>query len=145
MLRYFLSAEAKGAGLELKPPRALDAGFDLQSLTPVTINPGERVLVRTGLHIAVPEGWVALVRDRSSVALRGVVTAAGVIDSGYRGEVKVLFYNLSPEPISFAVGDRIAQCIVLPHYTGDDCQEVNTLEELGITERGAGGFGSSGK
>ena len=144
MFRYFLSEEASALGLALRAPRPLDAGFDLPSLEEVTIEPLEQARLRTGIHIAVPEGWVALVRDRSSVALRGGVTVAGVIDSAYRGEVQVLMYNLSAEPLSFKVGERIAQLVVVPHLPGTDCEEVSSLAELGDTQRGEGGFGSTG-
>lgn len=144
MFRYFLNEEARTRGLLLRAPRALDAGFDLPSLDDISIAPNELVRLRTGIHIAVPEGWVALVRDRSSVALRGGVTVAGVIDSAYRGEVQVLMYNLSAEPLVFKLGERIAQLVVVPHLHGADCEEVSSLLELGDTERGEGGFGSTG-
>ena len=142
---YFLNSEAQSKGIELGVPRELDAGFDLPSLDPIVIEPGAFVLLRTGVHLAVPEGWVGLVRDRSSVALKGGVTVAGVIDASYRGEVKVAFYNFSKEPLTFQVGERIAQIIIVPHLAGSQCTRVELLDGLGDTVRGAGGFGSTGK
>ncbi len=145
VLHYFLNSEAKSRGIELLVPRELDAGFDLPSLDEVTIEPGAFALLRTGVHLAVPEGWVGLIRDRSSVALKGGVTSAGVIDASYRGEVKVAFHNLGKEALTFNTGDRIAQILILPHLAGTQSAKVELLEGLGDTVRGAGGFGSTGK
>jgi dUTP pyrophosphatase len=100
--------------------------------------------VPTGVHLAIPIGWVGLVRDRSSVALKGGVTAAGVIDAGYRGEVKVIMHNLGTEPLVFNPGDRIAQCVILQHFIGEDVVEAKELDSLGNTARGQNGFGSTG-
>ena len=148
-LRYFLSQEARDANLQFKAPRLGDAGFDLPSLSAVEIKPGTFQAVRTGIHLAIPLGYVGIVRDRSSVALRGGACTAGVIDASYRGEVKVVIHNLGPEPLTFAKGDRIAQIILLPHYGTHDTQmstvQVEALEGLGTTERAAGGFGSTGR
>lgn len=144
-LRYFLNQEAKASGIELRVPRELDAGFDLPSLKAVTVPPRSFALLETGVHLAIPAGWVGLIRDRSSVALRGGACTAGVIDASYRGEVKVAFHNLSSEPISFSVGERIAQCVVVPHLPGSQSLAVETAEALGETVRGQGGFGSTGK
>ena len=145
MLQYFLSPEAVERQIELRVPRPADAGFDLPSLDAVIVQPGAFALLRTGVHLAIPEGWVGLVRDRSSVALRGGAVTAGVIDASYRGEVKVAFHNLGKEPIAFAVGDRIAQIVIIPHLPGSESKRVAALEQLGETDRGSGGFGSTGK
>ena len=144
-LKYFLNEKAVSVALPVKPPRELDAGFDLPALNDTIIEPGTMTAIETGIHLSIPEGFVGLVRDRSSIALRGGVTVAGVIDAAYRGEVKVLMHNLGKEPLAFKRGERIAQCLVVPHLSGNQCEEVKTLEELGSTERGAGGFGSTGK
>jgi dUTP pyrophosphatase len=143
-LGFYLTADARERGLLFKPPRPQDAGFDLQSLEEVEIEPNNSRLIRTGLHLAIPEGWVGLVRDRSSVAMRGGVISAGVIDSAYRGEVKVLMHNFGSEPLRFSTGERFAQCLILPHLEGRYCVEARELDELGETERGPGGFGSTG-
>lgn len=145
LLRFFLSEQACSLGVKLGIPREGDAGFDLASLETFSLDPGESQLVSTGVHFAIPNGWVGIVRDRSSMALRGGTTAAGVIDASYRGEVKVLLRNLGDNVLKIEIGERIAQCLFLPHLSGTDCQGVSSLESLGATERGAGGFGSTGR
>jgi len=91
MLSFYRTEEAKSKEVTLRAPKEGDAGFDLPSLEDVTILPGEQVILSTGIHVAIPFGWVGIVRDRSSVGIKGGLTTAGVIDSGYRGEVKVVF------------------------------------------------------
>lgn len=144
-LKFFLSEEAKKSGLTFSPPRALDAGFDLPSLAYVEVPPLSFSLVRTGLHVAIPENWVGLVRDRSSVALRGGITVAGVIDASYRGEIKIAMYNLAGDVLVFECGERIAQLIIVPHFGSIFCEEVERFDLLGETSRGGDGFGSTGR
>lgn len=121
-----------------------DAGADLMSTVDVTLAPGERVLVPTGIALALPPGFVALVHPRSGLAARHgltIVNAPGTIDSGYRGEVKVLLLNTDRhEPIVLARGDRIAQ-LVIQRYEHAHFVEVESLDE---SARGAGGYGSTG-
>ena len=143
-LKYFLTEEARSKGLALKLPRTLDAGFDLPCLEDSLVEPGKTSRLQTGIHLAIPEGWVGLLRDRSSVASKGGSLLAGVIDAGYRGEVQVLLHNLGSNPLSFSSGDRIAQCIIVPHLSAQHTTEVNTLQELGQTTRASQGFGSTG-
>ena len=143
--KYYRNELARERGIDIKIPRAEDAGLDLPSLDDITILPGGSAVISTGIHVAIPLNWVGIIRDRSSVASRGGVTAAGVIDSGYRGEVKVLVFNLGKKELSFKRGERIAQLISLPHMPYNQSVEVETLEDLGDTERGHGGFGSTGK
>lgn len=120
-----------------------DAGLDLTAAEDLTVTAGQRVAVPTGLAVAVPPGWVGLVHPRSGMALdRGltVVNAPGTIDAGYRGELKVLLVNLGDEPVEISRGDRVAQLLM---------QRVGRAvlvesDDLGETERGAGGFGSTG-
>ena len=145
ILKYCLSEEARKAGVQLGCPRPMDAGFDLPALHDVTILPGGFALIPTGVHFAIPENWVGLVRDRSSVALKGGAATAGVIDAAYRGEVRISMHNLSGEPLSFKRSDRIAQLVVVPHLAGERSSEVSSLTELGSSERGPGGFGSTGR
>ncbi len=145
VLQYHLTKEAKDAGVAFKIPRELDAGFDIACSVDTEIAPKSFALIETGLHLAIPENWVALLRDRSSVALRGGVVTAGVIDASYRGEVKIAMHNLSDETLSFKCGERVAQALVIPHLPGSQSLEAKSLETLGETERGAGGFGSTGK
>jgi dUTP pyrophosphatase len=120
-----------------------DAAVDLQTRNDISLEPGERAAVPTGLVVAIPEGHAGLVLPRSGHALRsgvGVVNGPGLIDSGYRGEVSVLLINHGSERVSFAKGDRIAQLAVVP-VASVEWVEVETLDE---TERGSGGFGSTG-
>ena len=120
-----------------------DAAVDLQTRCDVTLEPGERASVPTGLAVAIPEGFAGLVLPRSGHALRlgvGVVNGPGLIDSGYRGEVSVLLINHGAEAVRFTKGDRIAQLAVVP-VTPVEWTEVDELDE---TSRGSGGFGSTG-
>ena len=121
-----------------------DAGYDLRAAEACTLGPGERASVGTGLAVAVPPGCAGLVLPRSGLALRhgiALVNAPGLIDSGYRGEVRVLLLNTDgSEPFEVAVGDRIAQLVVVRHEAGE-LEEVESLDE---TVRGSAGFGSTG-
>lgn len=144
-MRYFLSPEARDAYAELTHKRITDAGLDLRCVEPTTIFAGGFELVSTGLHVEIPEGFFGLVRDRSSVALRGGVCVAGVIDSSYRGEIKVAMHNLGKDPLKFEPGERFAQMILIPHYAIENLSRVDSVEDLTSTERGSGGFGSTGR
>ena len=121
-----------------------DAGADLVTAEDVTLRPGERALVRTGIALAVPEGYVALVHPRSGLAARhglSIVNTPGTIDAGYRGEVKVLLVNLDPaEPIELRRGDRVAQ-LVFQRVEQAAFAEVEVLPD---SARGDGGYGSTG-
>ena len=121
-----------------------DAGLDLYALEAAVLAPGERASVPTGIAVEIPPGLAGLVLPRSGLAARhgiSVVNAPGLIDSGYRGEVRVLLLNTDREqPFELAAGDRIAQLVLVP-------VELPTPVEVGSltdTARGAGGFGSSG-
>jgi len=121
-----------------------DAGLDLTSVEAVTLGPGERASVATGLAIAVPDGWVGLVHPRSGLARRHGITvtnAPGTIDAGYRGEVLVLLVNLGSDEVQLAAGERIAQLLL--QRVGH--AQVVEVEELDDTPRGQGGFGSTGR
>lgn len=121
-----------------------DAGADLHAREDVTLAPGERRLVPTGLAVAIPEGHVGFVHPRSGLAARhglGMVNAPGVIDSGYRGEIQVNLINHDPHtPIALKRGDRIAQLVIQTVVTAD----FQPVEDLDDTARGTGGHGSSG-
>jgi dUTP pyrophosphatase len=120
-----------------------DAAVDLHSRVDLTLRPGERSAVPTGIAVSIPDGFAGLILPRSGHANRhgiGVVNGPGLIDSGYRGEISVLLINHGGESVSFARGDRIAQLAIVPVPTVE-WTEVETLDE---TERGDGGFGSSG-
>jgi dUTP pyrophosphatase len=121
-----------------------DAGYDLHALEPATLEPGERAMVRTGVAIELPAGHAGLVLPRSGLAARhgiALVNAPGLIDAGYRGEVKVLLLNTDREaPFAIASGDRIAQLVVVAVAA----PAVIEVAELAASVRGDGGFGSTG-
>ena len=117
-----------------------DAGCDLYSDEDVIIKSGESVLVSTGVAMAIPENHAGLIWDRSSMGVKGIHRFAGVVDSGYRGEVKVCLFNTG-EDYKIVRGDRIAQILIQPVPN----IELREVEDLNNTERGIGGFGSSGK
>jgi dUTP pyrophosphatase len=133
---------------EARPPTRAhegDAGFDLHAVEAASIAPGERASVGTGVAVAIPDGHAGLVVPRSGLAARhgiSLVNAPGLIDAGYRGELRVLLMNGDPKE-SFRVdpGDRIAQLVVLA-VAAPELEEVAALD---ATSRGEGGFGSSGR
>ncbi len=136
---------ANGADLPL-PSYATtgSAGLDLRSADSLTLKPGARALVATGIAIALPNDYEAQVRPRSGLAVKHGVTvlnSPGTIDADYRGEIKVPLINLGTDDFVITRGDRIAQMIVAP-VTMAELVEVDTLDD---TSRGAGGFGSSGR
>lgn len=121
------------------------AGMDLRAniAEPITLQPMERRIIPTGLHIALPEGYEAQVRPRSGLALKHGITvlnSPGTIDADYRGELGVLLINLSTEPFVIEAGERIAQMVIARHEQG----EFRLVEELDETERGEGGYGHTG-
>lgn len=124
----------------------LSAGMDLRANLdkPIVLKPMERCLVPTGLYIALPEGYEAQVRPRSGLALKkgiGVLNAPGTIDADYRGEIGVILVNLSAEDFTVEDGERIAQMVVARH----ERVEWDETDSLDATERGAGGFGHTGR
>ena len=132
--RYPEYQTAGAAGMDLRA--ALDA--------PVVLQPGKRALVPTGLYLGLPEGYEAQIRARSGLAIRhgiGLVNGIGTIDSDYRGEICVALINLGEEPFTVQDGDRIAQMVIARY----ERVEWEPAENLGETERGAGGFGHTGK
>lgn len=135
-----------GAKLPVVAHPGEDLGYDVFSLEDAVLEPHKTARVRTGISVEArhPETGVALgllVRDRSSMASRGVATTAGVIDAGYRGEVQIVMTNLGTEPIELKAGEKIAQMIPVPVLTGT-VEEVEALEESARLEKG---FGSSGR
>ncbi|MDA9360324.1 dUTP diphosphatase [Flavobacteriaceae bacterium] len=122
------------------------AGVDLRAnlANPITLAPLERTIIGTGLKMALPEGYEAQVRPRSGLAAKhglSVLNAPGTIDADYRGEVGVILVNLSNEPFTIQPGERIAQLVIAQY----EQVRWNLQETLDTTERGAGGFGSTGK
>lgn len=122
-----------------------DAGLDLLAAEDVTLKPGERSGIRTGVAVAIPEGFAGFVHARSGKALReglALVNAPGLIDAGYRGEIKVVAVNLdTTSPIHITRGEKIAQLVIQPVAA----VELAEVDELSGSERGSGGFGSTGR
>lgn len=124
--------------------KAGDAGADLATRIDFTINPGERMLVPTGISIALPNGYVALVHPRSGLAIKhgiSMVNTPGTVDAGYRGELQVILINHDlTQPVSFKKGDRIAQLVIQQVERA----EFVEVQDLPGSERSTGGFGSTG-
>lgn len=122
-----------------------DAGFDLHSIAQVELGPGERAAIPTGLAVEIPQGWAGLVLPRSGNALRhgiALVNAPGLIDSGYRGEIRVLLLNTDAHSgFGIAPGDRIAQLVLVAHGS----PQPVWVDELSDSDRSTGGFGSTGR
>ena len=117
------------------------AGLDLSSVESVVIEPGDRAIVATGLAVIIPNNTYLRIAPRSGLAAKhGIDVLAGVVDSDYRGEIKVILVNLGKEPFAVMPGERIAQAILEQCVIAD----VETVEELTDTDRGANGFGSTG-
>jgi len=122
--------------------KPLDAGLDLRSSEDAVIKPLERKLISTGIAVALPTNFVGLIWDRSGNSVRhGVHCMAGVIDAGYRGEIKVLMINLGNADFEVKKNDRIAQLLIQPVLQGD----LRVVDKLDETHRGDTGFGSSGR
>ena len=143
-MRVKIVNHSKHALPEYQTP--LSAGLDIRANLDesVTLRPLERAMIPTGLFVELPEGCEMQIRPRSGLAAKHGITvlnSPGTIDADYRGEIKVILVNLSNEPFTIESGERIAQMIVA-RYEQIEWQPV---EELGATERGAGGFGSTGK
>lgn len=121
--------------------RAGDAGLNLYSAEDLVLKGGERQAIKTGIKMEIPDGYVGLIWDRSGMAFNdGIKTMAGVVDSGYRGEVKVVLMNLSKEDFEIKKGYKIAQMIIQKFESA----EIEITENLSGSERGNGGFGSTG-
>ncbi len=136
-----------GEGLELPSyATAGSSGCDLRAAieTDLTVVPGGRTLVPTGLAVAIPEGYEGQVRMRSGLAIEtglALLNAPGTIDSDYRGEIRVILANLGTEPVTISRGDRIAQLVIAPVARA----RLERVDELPATSRHTGGFGSTGK
>lgn len=118
-----------------------DVGIDIYSREHRTLEQGEPYLFKTGFATEFPEGWVAMICDRSSMGLKGVKVLGGIIDPAYRGEWGVVLTNLTRKEVVIKPGDRIAQIIFMPVAT----PSIRLTSELSETQRGSGGFGSTGK
>lgn len=118
-----------------------DAGLDLYALEEITIQPGEHARFWNGFALEFPEGFAAIVKDKSSLSKAGLHTMGGVFDAGYRGEYNVHLVNLSGKPYTVEKGHKVAQLIIFPIAIA----ELEEVENLSDSERGQGSFGSSGK
>jgi len=118
-----------------------DAGMDLYSKEEVVLQPGERKVIGTGIAMAIPSGHVGLIWDKSGLAAKhGLKTMAGVVDSGYRGEVGVVLHNLSSNEFKVEKNSKVAQMLIQPIHSN----QVLDVDDLDETTRGDGGFGSTG-
>ena len=139
-----MELKVKKVQMDAKLPQygyAGDAGLDLFSSIDFILEKGQVEAIPSGVKVAIPDGYVGLIWDKSGVSLKGVHRLAGVIDSGYRGEVKVVMINLSDKPFAINKGMKIAQMLVQPITM----VRVVEAEDLDNTSRGEGGFGSTGK
>jgi dUTP pyrophosphatase len=149
-MRVFRVRGERDADLPVPAPATPEsAGLDLRAAVTdeLVLAPGERALVPTGFALAIPPGFEGQVRPRSGLALRHGITipnAPGTIDSDYRGEVAVLLQNGGKEPFRLRRGERIAQLVIAPIALAE-LEEVAAQDDLGATERGSGGFGSTGR
>ena len=125
------------------PERAhnADAGYDLRSPITDRLYAGQAIVIDTGVHVAIPEGYAGFLKSKSGLNVRHDIVGEGVIDSGYTGSIRVKLYNHGAESYMIEKGDKISQLVLLPIYT-PDLEQVAALEE---TERGSGGFGSTGR
>lgn len=120
-----------------------DAAFDLYSIEDIVLLPGRRYVFKIGIASEFPRGWYVSVRGKSGLAQKyGIDVLAGVIDAGYRGEWGVVLVNLGEQPMNVEKGDKIAQASLLPL---PDQAEIKEVEEISDSERGIGGFGSTGR
>lgn len=117
-----------------------DSGMDLHALEKELLEPGEVRAIRTGIALAIPEGYEGQVRPRSGLSCDGAIAILGTIDSGYRGEIKIIVHNADAYSYLIRQGDRIAQLVIAPVATA----ELVEVDELDETERGSDGFGSTG-
>lgn len=131
----------KGAHM---PERAhdTDAGIDLRTPVAVTVPAHGSVVVDTGVHVQLPANTVGMLKSKSGLNVKHGITSEGVIDVGYTGSIKVKLYNHTPYPYAFNAGDKITQLVILPlAYVG----ELEQVSELDDSDRGDGGFGSTGR
>ena len=125
------------------PERAheLDAGYDLRTPEDVTIYGGLNATIDTGVHVQIPDGYVGFLKSKSGLNVKDNITGEGVIDAGYTGSIKVKLYNNGNFTKHFYKGDKIIQLVILPIYT-PELERVDSMEK---TDRGANGFGSTGR
>lgn len=125
------------------PERAheADAGYDIRSPIKTILYAGEAVVIDTGVHVQIPEGYVGMLKSKSGLNVKHDIVGEGVIDSGYTGSIRVKLYNHGTESYMIEVGYKISQLVILPIYT----PSIQLVDELEDTERGDRGFGSTGR
>lgn len=132
--------ENKAIGIQV--PKSGDAGWDLVAMETVSISHGYAKKIPINIKVEIPEGWVGLIMDRSSMAADNWAVTGGVIDSSYRGQIQVVMNNLSENSVrQIVAGNRIAQMVIVPFYA----DHMRVVDDLNITERNEDGFGSTGK
>lgn len=119
-----------------------DAGLDLRSPWLVVIPPHSSKEIDTGVHVEIPSGYVGMLKSKSGLNVRHGILSEGVIDAGYTGSIVAKLYNHGDKPVRLEAGDKITQLVIMPVYIPD---ELEVVEELEDTERGEGGFGSTGR
>jgi dUTP pyrophosphatase len=124
-----------------KRAHSTDAGLDFFTPCDVCVNGGGSVVVDTGVHIAIPEGWVGFVKSKSGLMAKSSLVTDGTVDSGYTGSVAIKLMNHGDKKVRFEKGNKIAQMVIVPCLLGD----TEEVDELPKTDRGEGGFGSTGK
>ena len=143
-MRVYRNEKLRALGFDFQAPRSGDAGYDIYAIEEYDVAQMQSVVVETGLHLELPTGFMGLVKDRSSVAAAGLHCLAGVIDSSYRGELKVLIVNLGQSAYTIQIRQKIAQLLLVPVHV-EAISLVDSLQELSASNRDTGGFGSTGE
>jgi len=148
MFDFFKNKKRKVSFYGEKPykPHKNDAGWDLTNQSEGVVDGHHGALLSTGFRMDIPAGFCGLVLPRSSISVQNILVSTGVIDSGYKGEVRVNVFNLNPSPFMFERGQRIAQLVIVPilQCSMKETWSLNAFLEV-VTDRSEGGFGSSGK
>jgi dUTP pyrophosphatase len=125
----------------VQPAHAGDVGFDLYAMEGITVKPGEHARIYNGFALEFPNGYAAIVKDKSSISKAGLHTMGGVFDAGFRGEYNVHLVNLGSEAYTIEKGDKVAQIVILKV----ELPEIEEVSKLSESARGTGGFGSTGR
>ena len=118
-----------------------DAGADIRTPIPVTVMPHSAAIIDTGVHIEIPTGFVGMLKSKSGLNVNHSILSEGVIDSGYTGTIRVKLYNHGDQTVCFGRGDKVTQLVIMPYLAG----QFEQVDALNDTERGSGGFGSTGR
>ena len=118
-----------------------DAGADIRTPIHATVMPHSAVIIDTGIHVEIPRGFVGMLKSKSGLNVNKSILSEGVIDSGYTGTIRVKLYNHGDQTVTFERGDKVTQLVILPFLAG----QFRQADSLDDTERGAGGFGSTGR